>query len=59
MDLTRTLLELRQEKERIDEAIACLERLAASQAPRRRGRPPKWLAAARKKGGVKIATPRK
>jgi hypothetical protein len=37
------LSELRSERQRIEEAILVLERLAAS-GPRRRGRPPKWMA---------------
>lgn len=41
MDITKMLVELRQERERIVDAIAVLERLAAGQG-KRRGRPPKW-----------------
>ena len=37
-------LELRREREQIDEAILSLERLAAGSGPRR-GRPPAWLKA--------------
>lgn len=36
------LVELREERERIDEAILTLERLASSRG-HRRGRPPSWL----------------
>jgi hypothetical protein len=42
MDLHRMVAELREERQRIDEAIAALERLSAGTA-RRRGRPPGWL----------------
>lgn len=37
------LTELRAERDRTDEAIMVIERLAAGQG-RRRGRPPKWMA---------------
>ena len=43
MELENILSELRQERERIDEAILSLERLAKSRG-RRRGRPPTWMA---------------
>lgn len=36
------IAELREERQRIDEAIAALERLSAGKN-RRRGRPPDWL----------------
>ena len=42
-----TLAELRNEKNRIEEAIRSLERLV--QVRPRRGRPPKWLVEERKK----------
>jgi hypothetical protein len=42
MDVTKTLAELRQEREQINETIVSLERLALSRG-RRRGRPPAWL----------------
>ena len=45
--LLAILAELRDEISRIDEAIKSLERLAQTRT--RRGRPPKWLAEARKK----------
>jgi hypothetical protein len=47
MDLNNTLKELREERQRIEEAILSLERLILSRGQRRRGRPPKWLAEAR------------
>lgn len=36
------IAELREERQRIDEAVAALERLSAGKN-RRRGRPPGWL----------------
>mgnify|MGYP006972416278 CR=1 FL=1 len=48
MDVTKILAELRLEREHIEEAILSLERLAASRG-RRRGRPPKWMAEAKKR----------
>ena len=44
MDLQKAIAELREEFERIQHAIAALERLAEG---KRRGRPPKWLSKAR------------
>jgi len=49
MDVAKILAELRQEREQIEEAIISLERLARSRG-KRRGRPPAWLAVARKRG---------
>jgi hypothetical protein len=43
MDVTKILVELRQERTQIEEAILSLERLARGRG-RRRGRPPAWLA---------------
>lgn len=40
--IDKTIAELRDQQQRIAEAILALERLRASQAPRR-GRPPSWL----------------
>jgi hypothetical protein len=48
MDVAKILTDLRAEREAIEEAILVLERLAQG-AGRRRGRPPAWLAAIRKK----------
>lgn len=44
MDVQKLIAELEAERNRINEAIAALERLAASKG-KRRGRPPKHLAA--------------
>ncbi len=48
MDVSKILAELRLEREQIEEAILSLERLVTSRG-RRRGRPPKWMAEARKR----------
>jgi len=42
MDVAKILVELRQEREQIEEAILSLERLARGRG-RRRGRPPSWM----------------
>lgn len=42
MDIHKILTELRAERERVEEAILALERLAA-RGGKRRGRPPAWL----------------
>jgi hypothetical protein len=42
MDVNKMLVDLRREKEQIEEAILTLERLARGRG-RRRGRPPAWL----------------
>ncbi len=49
MDVAKILAELRQEREQIEDAIISLERLARGRG-KRRGRPPAWLAMARKRG---------
>ena len=43
MNYLEILNELRGERDMVDHAIAVLERLQVN-APRRRGRPPQWLA---------------
>jgi hypothetical protein len=48
MDYLKLIAELRSELEQIDQAILTLEHVAAGSG-RRRGRPPKWLAAAKAK----------
>jgi hypothetical protein len=42
MDISKMLVELRQERAAIEEAIVILERLGRGRG-RRRGRPPLWL----------------
>jgi hypothetical protein len=49
MDTSTILQELRRQRDQLAEAITALERLAAGSGPRR-GRPPKWLAAAKDPG---------
>jgi|YNPBryunderm2012_1023409.scaffolds.fasta_scaffold02526_5 hypothetical protein len=51
MDVAKILAELRQERELIEDAIISLERLARSRG-KRRGRPPAWLAMAKKPSRV-------
>lgn len=46
MDLTGIINQLRQERDAISESILALESLHAGTGPRR-GRPPKWMVAAR------------
>jgi len=43
MDVAKILVELRDERQQIQEAILSLERLAHGRG-KRRGRPPAWLA---------------
>jgi hypothetical protein len=43
MDVSKILVELKDERQQIEEAILSLERLASGRG-RRRGRPPAWLA---------------
>ncbi|MGC8792860.1 MAG: hypothetical protein ACP5U2_05655 [Bryobacteraceae bacterium] len=54
MDVAKILAELRQERELIEDAIISLERLARSRG-KRRGRPPAWLAMAKKRSRVAAA----
>ena len=49
MDISRMLVDLRQEREHIEEAILTLERLAQGRG-RRRGRPPAWMAEIKRRG---------
>jgi hypothetical protein len=46
MDILKMLAEFRAERQRIEEAILALERLAGSFRGKRRGRPPKWISTA-------------
>jgi hypothetical protein len=57
MDIVNMLAELRAERQRLEEAILVIERLAVKAAGKRRGRPPKWMAAA-KSVGVAETTPK-
>ena len=49
MDVTKILADLRQERDQLEEAILSLERLARGRG-KRRGRPPAWMAVAKKRG---------
>jgi hypothetical protein len=57
MDVTKILAELRQERELIEDAIISLERLARSRG-KRRGRPPAWLAMAKKRSRAPASKPK-
>ncbi|MBV9301425.1 MAG: hypothetical protein JOY62_18960 [Acidobacteriaceae bacterium] len=50
MDLLKIIAELQAERQRIDEAIQALERLAAIN--HRRGRPPRWKKIANEAGAL-------
>lgn len=52
------LAELRSERERVAEAIVVVERLAIGSGGKRRGRPPKWMSAAKAGNAVKVEEPR-
>lgn len=47
MNYSQIIEDLRNERDMVDQAIAVLERLQVG-APRRRGRPPRWLAERKK-----------
>jgi len=49
MDVAKMLVELRQEREQIEEAIMSLERLARGRG-KRRGRPPAWMSEVKRRG---------
>lgn len=49
MDVSKILIELRQQRERLEEAILSLERLERGSG-KRRGRPPAWMVEAKKRG---------
>ncbi len=55
MDVAKILDDLRRERAQIEEAILTLERLAEGRG-KRRGRPPRWLAEARKR--TRLAPPK-
>jgi len=56
MDILKVIAELRQEREKIEEVLVALERLARGQG-KRRGRPPAWMMALQKKAAKKSAAP--
>jgi hypothetical protein len=49
MDILKSLADLRQEREQIEEAIITLERLARARS-KRRGRPPAWMQQIKRRG---------
>jgi hypothetical protein len=49
MDINKMLLELRAEWDQLAEAILVLERLAFGRG-KRRGRPPAWMTAVKRRG---------
>ena len=49
MDVIKMLADLRQERDRLEEAILTLERLARGRG-RRRGRPPAWMTELKRRG---------
>jgi hypothetical protein len=49
MDVAKILVDLRQEREQLEEAILSLERLALGRG-RRRGRPPSWMVEVKRRG---------
>jgi len=51
VDVHRILAELRAEKQRLEEAILTVERLASGHMGKRRGRPPKWMASVKAAAG--------
>ena len=55
MDIHSILAELRTEKQRLEEAILTIERLAVGSLTKRRGRPPKWLANVKAEAGSSVA----
>ena len=57
MNILQMLEELRSERQRLEEAILVIERLAVG-GTKRRGRPPKWISRATSVGGAEIQ-PRK
>lgn len=57
MDILKVIAELRQEREKIEEVLVALERLARGQG-KRRGRPPAWMMALQqRKAAKKVAAP--
>ena len=49
MDITKMLADLREERERIEQAILVLEQIASGRS-RGRGRPPKWMTQLKRRG---------
>ena len=49
MDINKMLAELRAEREQVEQAIMVLERIALGRG-KRRGRPPAWMTAVKRRG---------
>jgi hypothetical protein len=49
MDINKMLVELRSEREAVEQAIIVLQRIAAGRG-KRRGRPPAWMSQVKKRG---------
>jgi len=49
MDILKMLADLREQREHLEQAILVLERIAAGQS-KRRGRPPAWMTAVKRRG---------
>jgi len=58
MDIDKTLTELIQERDLLNNAIVVLERIVATR-PKRRGRPPAWLHQLKRTAGVEINAQRR
>jgi hypothetical protein len=58
MDVNKMIAELRAEREHIEHAILAFERLARGTG-KRRGRPPKWMSAAKAKESIPAAKKKK
>jgi hypothetical protein len=52
MDISKMLVELRDEREQVEQAILVLERMALGRG-KRRGRPPAWMTATKRRGRPK------
>lgn len=58
MDLQKTITQLTEERDCLNEAIECLQRLASGRG-RRRGRPPEWMRELDKKKRASGSGPKK
>jgi hypothetical protein len=56
MDVSNILRQLREQRDALDDSILALERLVAGTG-KKRGRPPKWMVAAREVEGPKRGRP--
>lgn len=56
MDVSKVLVELRQERQQLEEAIITLERLARGRG-KRRGRPPAWMSKNSSTGSSSASSP--